>query len=438
MPRDGTGNYNQPFPNVASDTTIESVVYNGFTNDVALDLNAARPIIAGGTGATSADDALANIGGEKASQVVTNYDSHVWQSGSFYSTAGATGAANGNAFAGICYLLDDSGGIGIEARDNTDGKLYLRAKTAGVWGTWIPDNAEMDAEKVNRAGDTMTGSLTITGGPFVGSLHLGNTATSKVRAIRIGVDAAAPLEFINAANTSVTHTFGDDGSFSALGALSIGGSATISGRITASNEIMVGSGIIRFRNVESNYLFHTGTGYSLNGGPITVNGNIIGDDLHSYRAGAAHTGIIWLGNSGSRYFGWDGATYNLAGNVPLHVGGPIYAHTSVVGNFGVGSQIPSGLHSDGANVGIRAANSTGAVYFTSYGASQLYGYASPAGLVSLTGISHVYATAGGNSHFQLSDENGTAKGFVFWSRVDNTLVLQGAGLIKFSCRRMDK
>ena len=33
MPRDGSNIYSQPFPDVASDTTIESTVYNGFVAD---------------------------------------------------------------------------------------------------------------------------------------------------------------------------------------------------------------------------------------------------------------------------------------------------------------------------------------------------------------------------------------------------------------------
>ena len=62
MPRDGSNVYTQPFPNVVDGTTIESAVYNGFTNDVALDLNTPRPIVAGGTGANNAADAAANLG----------------------------------------------------------------------------------------------------------------------------------------------------------------------------------------------------------------------------------------------------------------------------------------------------------------------------------------------------------------------------------------
>ena len=62
MPRSGSGIYTQPFPNVIEDTTIESAVYNGFTRDVESDLNLPRPVVAGGTGATSPAGALDNLG----------------------------------------------------------------------------------------------------------------------------------------------------------------------------------------------------------------------------------------------------------------------------------------------------------------------------------------------------------------------------------------
>jgi hypothetical protein len=61
MPRDGSGNYTQPFPNVVDGTILDTAVYNGFTHDVETDLNAPRPVVAGGTGANNATSARANI-----------------------------------------------------------------------------------------------------------------------------------------------------------------------------------------------------------------------------------------------------------------------------------------------------------------------------------------------------------------------------------------
>ena len=65
MARDGSGIYSAPAGTTAtSGTTIESAKYNAFVNDLVTDANTARPIVAGGTGATTAVDALAALGGQ--------------------------------------------------------------------------------------------------------------------------------------------------------------------------------------------------------------------------------------------------------------------------------------------------------------------------------------------------------------------------------------
>ena len=116
MPRDGSNIYHQPFPDVVTDTEIESAVYNGFTNDVAYDLNLPRPISAGGTGASDAATAITNLGGEVAKQSVTNYDSFPFVNGSFMSLAGATGAPTANQCAGIYYENANGSYATLEAR----------------------------------------------------------------------------------------------------------------------------------------------------------------------------------------------------------------------------------------------------------------------------------------------------------------------------------
>lgn len=76
MPRDGNGVYSKPAGIDASpDTTIESADWNSFTADVEQDLNTARPIVAGGTGKTTAvaaADALSTQGSNIASASTTN------------------------------------------------------------------------------------------------------------------------------------------------------------------------------------------------------------------------------------------------------------------------------------------------------------------------------------------------------------------------------
>jgi hypothetical protein len=145
MPRDGTNTFYFSYPPVVPSTTIASAVYNTSNNEVVVDLNTARPISVGGTGATTADGALASLGAEKSNQVVVNYDAQAWVSGSFSSALGATGAPPSggtavNAFTGTSYV--NSAGITLEARDAATGKVYYRSKpTAGAWSAWVLDGS---------------------------------------------------------------------------------------------------------------------------------------------------------------------------------------------------------------------------------------------------------------------------------------------------------
>lgn len=54
MPRNGSGVYSADWVNAAPNTTIESAKQNAMVADLVADANAARPITAGGTGATTA------------------------------------------------------------------------------------------------------------------------------------------------------------------------------------------------------------------------------------------------------------------------------------------------------------------------------------------------------------------------------------------------
>lgn len=141
MPRDGFEIYNIPSgTHGAPDTTIESARYNAFVDDVAQDLNHPRPILSGGTGADDKTEAMTNLGGEIAKQIITNFDSDLLFPGSFYCATTATGSpVTGHAFAGWIYVTDNNNMV-IEARDASDtvspGNLYVREKKGGVWAVW--------------------------------------------------------------------------------------------------------------------------------------------------------------------------------------------------------------------------------------------------------------------------------------------------------------
>ena len=163
MPQDGSNNYQYPpgTPGVP-DQTIESEAYNTFLDDlVNNDLNAPRPVHRGGTGANNAAEARDNLDTERAAAQVTNYDAHVFEAGSFYSLAEATGGpVAATAVSGICHFINDQH-ITLEARPYTGaGVKWVRQKTAGVWGAWASQEVALDSRYVNVTGDTMTGTLT--------------------------------------------------------------------------------------------------------------------------------------------------------------------------------------------------------------------------------------------------------------------------------------
>src|SRR5262245_52816357 len=129
---------------VVADTSIESTKYNQLVGDIEQDLNIPRPILRGGTGATTATGARTALQAERAMQVVTNFDTHTFEAGSFYAAAGATSAPTANAQYGTA-LVSDANNITIEARDFTNAVKYVRRKTAGTWGSWSIDGAAAEA-----------------------------------------------------------------------------------------------------------------------------------------------------------------------------------------------------------------------------------------------------------------------------------------------------
>jgi hypothetical protein len=173
MPRDGSNVYHRPpGTDAVSNATISSAAYNVWVADVEQDLNLPRPIVAGGTGATNADAALIAMNGEKAKQVVTNYDTMTFLSGSFSSDTTATNPpVAGRTFSGIAYIYTPDSTYGfIEARDFIDGTKYYRKLYAGTWGAWVSDSSSTGGSGyVLKAGDTMTGQLKNTANIFIGA-----------------------------------------------------------------------------------------------------------------------------------------------------------------------------------------------------------------------------------------------------------------------------
>jgi hypothetical protein len=249
MPRDGSQVYSQPEPNVAPSTTIESAVYNHFTNDVAADLNYPRPIIAGGTGETNARDAMIALGGEISVQVVTNYDADPIVPGSFYSAVGATSAPNSTyKFSGICHINVDNNNVTLEAREYIDaitlGKKYVRQKVAGTWQAWVVNDGMIPA----AGGTPITGPVTITN--------------------------ATPSTTPTTGALVVTGGAGISGALNVGGAIGVGGAAAIGSTLVVGGNAIVGGGgagaTIQFGNLSSKYLNYDGTNFNFGGGGVVA------------------------------------------------------------------------------------------------------------------------------------------------------------------------
>jgi hypothetical protein len=421
MPRDGSGHYNLPFANVITNQVISSTVYNGFTNDVATDLNDARPISAGGTGAVTAAAAIVNLGGEVAKQAVTNYDSFTFVNGSFYSLAGATGAPNPtNGFIGIYYENSNGSYATAEARDQVTGINYLRSKVANVWGTWAPDQS---ASFVELAGDTMTGNLTISKADP--KLILNKAASTQTAGItgQMAASARWAVEFgdttaesgSNAGSNFKFSRYSDAGTFidSPLTITRSNGNATFGAQAVVNGLVWsitaAGTGTYHFGNSGTKSLAYDGTNYFLTGGPLLVNSSVTSILTST-------TGTYLFGSSGTKSLAYDGTNYTLAGgNLAVSSGiGSVLTSTTGVYYFGSGATknltydatnfvftggnvhaasgsnigigaVATGLYGDGTAVAVRGFGAAGVSLQSASGATT-YMTCTASGLTALPGF----------------------------------------------------
>ena len=367
MPRDGSGIYVKPFPDVVEGTTIESTVHNGEISDIEYDLNLPRPIVAGGTGANNAHDALINLKGEEALQgPVTNYDTFPFVSGSFYSTGGATGEpVAGQPTSGICYVYGDPAFATLEAHAvaGADTNKYIRLKSSGVWGAWkkqAGSTADLDAAYVNVAGDTMTGNLNISPSSGSAAIQLYKTpgATAASIVAYTGVNARWSMDFGDAAAESTGNagsdfylrrysdagtqlslpiginratgkmTLGGDIAVSSTtastskttGALTVAGGLGAAGAIIGTHVLAQGGGALWAQDTPTTGQFHfgaSGTKYlSFDGASYTFQGGnplVVQSDITSYRSGVPNTGYYFFGNTGTKYFGYNGVQFTMLG-----------------------------------------------------------------------------------------------------------------------------
>jgi len=230
MPRVG-GEFVAPFPPVVPDTTIESEVHNGIVADFVLDANNPRPVTAGGTGANSVSMARTNLQVERSMQVVTNYASHLFETGSFQSAAGATDSPpSGTApHVGGALVLDANNIIlyawNVSGADPSEAYFWQREKIAGAWLPWYSLSINM-VNYLPKGGGTMTGFLNLNANPtaplhaapkqYVDSLSAATGMVLKTGDTMSGhlhiptVSATDPAHADAAVNRSYLDTYGSD------------------------------------------------------------------------------------------------------------------------------------------------------------------------------------------------------------------------------------
>jgi len=315
MPRDGSGVYTKPFPSVVDGTTIESAVHNGEMNDIAFDLNAARPIVAGGTGATSALQARDNLDAEASMYQVTNYDTQVWEAGSFYSVPGATAAPTSGAFLGTCVGTSaiPGGHIRLEVRETPIGisppAAYIRGYNGATWTAW---------QKTVSVTTTPTGEG-VKG--VQGDMWYGVNGTAPTSAFQVW----------NHADMTGTNIF----SVNRDGVAYLIGLPSAAANLTMTNNAGTGTNV---------FITNNGSRLAINGLPLSVGtaanpAGLLDGDVIAGRSST--TGYYFFGGSGQS-LGFDGTKFNLVGGA-LVCGGNITA-TGVQGRNGTAGTPSGAMH----------------------------------------------------------------------------------------------
>ena len=369
MPRDGSGIYSRP-PGTdgAPDTTIESAKYNAFVADIEQDANTARPIIAGGTGANNARDAMVTLKGEITQQLVDNYDMYPFISGSFYSTTGATASpVAGHGFVGICYATDANNMV-VEARDQTDtnvpGRLYVREKKAGVWSAWKLDGRTIvgDAEGIGSETADMFFGLkgTAPSSSFVINSESDLSGVNLYQATKAGghffLAPTAAYTLLNLNKSGAGMGVGIQGggaNATARWLMYLGDGAAEAGANAGSNfEIHryddAGTYLGRAMQIERS-TGKTAVGPLDVGGDIRGTGHVRVNNDVTLGMGVAAGGVVYFGNTGAQRIAHDGTQFQV-------YGGDFKINTNAI----VGAQLRVGAN--GADGVIRFTSGAGDPY----------------------------------------------------------------------------
>lgn len=250
MPRDGSGVYSKATPSVEPNTTIASSVFNAIVDDFVNDANTARPVSAGGTGASSAAAARTNL--DVAQKQTGTTDATVGAGlvvGAFGLGANAptqatpdtsglfTGFMREGQAAGDDLRLRISASVAemadLVAVPSTEA-LSFRGMTGGVWGS---------LRRIFHQGSIL-GTVSQSGGTPTGALiQTGSGANGKYVRLANGLQVCwlpiLPLTFAATDHCAGTWTF--PAAFASADKVFVGGLLS-GGSTVADNSTNLGSG----------------------------------------------------------------------------------------------------------------------------------------------------------------------------------------------------
>jgi hypothetical protein len=187
MARDGSGVYSKPSGTTAvANTTIESAKFNSVIDDIAADLNVDRPIVAGGTGASSASAARTNLGLVIGTNVAA-FDAL----NKLDATAAPTASDDASDTSGNGVFA-----VGSKWTDVTNKRVYFcvdSTATAAIWKDATPGSMTAGTAIASASSPTI---------PVDGEFF-SVTGTTGITSFVVGANRIFTLEF--AASLTLTH-----------------------------------------------------------------------------------------------------------------------------------------------------------------------------------------------------------------------------------------
>lgn len=229
MARNGSGVYSlPPGSTIANGDTSDATDVNTPLADIAADLNVARPVVAGGTGSTSASGARTNLGltslatttpTDTAATIINGTEAPFIGNASVedesidpgfyaYATAsGSSGGPTGVTTANLIHTRRAPGGgeaqILVDDTTTSDlGYTYTRSRIGGSWGAWLRTVTSVAPSELDADDITTSGWFTI---PSSGASNTPRDGTGWfVQSIRVGATSMAQIAYANAADYTET------------------------------------------------------------------------------------------------------------------------------------------------------------------------------------------------------------------------------------------